>query len=248
VKGNGGELLWEDCVLSGMNDDAFNISTHTCHVTKIVSPTEIDIAPTYPLDPIQWVPGGLLMASDFDTRTLIGHGRVERVLWNNNQREVNGKAPHTLILEKPIEGLKEGAMVWQPGAANPHTTLRRCRIENSCRFQTPVTLDHCEVTAFLWFYGEKVEGPFPSNVVVRDCVLRRGRGNPNLAVSFLGRVKGAAGPSAVHDITFEHNHVWGNFEMTGVDDARLIGNEFREAKASVRIEECRNLVREDQKP
>jgi len=107
-----------------------------------------------------------------------------------------------------------------------------------------VTLDACQVTALLWFYGEQAEGPFPSNVIVRDCILRRGRGNPRLAVSFVGRTADCSRPSAIHDIVFERNQVWGDFSMVGVDNVRVVDNEFREPGAFVRFENCRNLERD----
>ncbi|MHC4248540.1 MAG: hypothetical protein ACYS9X_05365 [Planctomycetota bacterium] len=246
VKGNPGTLLWEDCVFTGMNDDAFNISTHSSRVREARSPTEIVVLQKFPLNPMPWREGATLAAADFDARTLLGEARIVKVTESGETREINGKpaaTPVTLVLDKPVEGLTVGTTVWQPESTNPDTTLRRCRIEKSCRLQSPVTLDACEVTAFLWFYGEKVEGPFPSNVTVRDCVLRRGRGNPRMAVSFLGRRKGAKGPAAIHDIVFERNKVWGDLVMTGVDDARLVGNEFLEPGAAVRIEDCRRLIR-----
>jgi hypothetical protein len=101
-----------------------------------------------------------------------------------------------------------------------------------------VTLEQCDVTALLWFYGESIEGPFPSDVVVRDCILRRGRGNPRLAVSFSGPSAGRDRPSAIHDVLFERNRVWGDFTMIGVDHARLDSNEFLEPGAAVRREGC----------
>lgn len=249
VKGNSGKLLWEDCVFSGMNDDAFNISTHTSRVKKTPSPTEIVVLQTFPLNPMPWHEGATLAAADFGTRTLVGSARIVKVTNSTSTRQINGKpaaTPVTLVLDRPIEGMAEGTMVWEPESTNPDTTLRRCRIEKSCRLQTPVTLEACDVTALLWFYGERVEGPFPSDVVVRDCVLRRGRGNPRLAVSFAGRTKGKGDGrrSAIHDVVFERNRVWGAFSMVGVDDARLADNEFREPGAAVRIEDCRDLIRE----
>jgi hypothetical protein len=247
VKGNSGTLLWEDCVLTGMNDDAFNISTHASRVREVLSPTEVVVMQTFPLSPMPWHVGATMRAADFDARTLIGEARIAKVVESGETREIRGKpaaTPVTLTLERPIRGLRTGAMVWEPESSNPRTTLRRCRIEKSCRLQSPVTLDTCEVTAFLWFYAEKVEGPFPSGAVVRDCTLKRGRGNPRLAVSFVGRKRGAAGRSAVNDIIFERNRVWGDFSMIGVDGARLEGNEFLEPGARVRIEDCPDLVRE----
>ena len=215
-------------------------------VRKVLSPTEIVVLQAFPLNPMPWHEGAILTAADFDTRTLLGSSRIVEVTNSIETRQIHGKpaaTPVTLALDRPIDGVGEGTMVWEPESANPDTTLRRCRIGKSCRLQTPVTLEACEVTALLWFYGEKVEGPFPSNVVVRDCVLRRGRGNPRLAVSFSGRTSADGRPSALHDVLFERNQVWGDFAMVGVDSARLIDNEFREPGAAVRVENCRHLER-----
>jgi hypothetical protein len=134
-------------------------------------------------------------------------------------------------------------MVWEPEYANPDTTLRRCKIDMSCRLQTPVTLEACDVTALLWFYAEGVEGPFPSRITLRDCTLRRGRGNPRLAVSFVGRKPGQSGPSAIHDVWIQGNRIWGDFSMQGVDGARLESNRFCEPGAAVHIEDCPGLTR-----
>jgi hypothetical protein len=244
VKGNRGRLLWEDCVFRGMNDDAFNISTHCSRVRDLPSPTRIVVQQTFPLSPMPWHTGATLSAADFDSRTLLGTARIVRVTPSAEFRQIDGKpaaVPVTLELDRPIDGLREGTMVWEPAAANPDTTLRRCRIEMSCRLQTPVTLEACHVTALLWFYGETVEGPFPSRVIVRDCVLRRGRGNPRLAVSFAGRT-GSDRPAAIHDVVFARNQVWGDFSMLGVDDVRLADNRFLEPEAAVRLEDCRRVT------
>ena len=244
VKGNSGKLLWEDCVLSGMNDDAFNISTHASRVRKMLSPTELVVLQTFPLNPMPWHEGATLAAADFEARTLLGTARIVRAREWTTERKINGKpaaSPVTLQIDRPIESLKPGLMVWEPESANPDTTLRRCRIEASCRLQTPVTLEACDVTALLWFYGERVEGPFPSNVVIRDCLLRRGRGNPRLAVSFAGRRPGQTGSSAIHDVIVERNRIWGDFSMIGVDGAHLEDNRFCEPGAAVRIEGCANV-------
>lgn len=246
VKGNRAKILWEDCVLRGMNDDALNLSNHCSRVREILSPTAIVVLQTFPLNPMPWHEGATLAAADFGTKTRLGSARIVKVTPSAETRRLHGQpaaTPVTIVLDRPIEDLAVGTMVWEPESANPDTTLRRCRIEKSCRLQTPVTLDACDVTALLWFYGEEVEGPFPSNVIVRDCTLRRGRGNPRLAVAFTGRLAGHDRPSAIHGIVFERNRVWGDFSMVGVDNARLEGNEFCEPGAAIRIENCRDLVR-----
>jgi hypothetical protein len=244
VKGNSASLLWEDCILSGMNDDAYNISNHCSRVQKVLSPRTIVVQQTYPLNIMPWHEGETLAAADFDAGTWLGESRITQVAHSITQRTIGDRpaaSPVTLQLERPIPGLKPAAMVWEPAFANPKTTLRRCRIEKSCRFQSAVTLESCDVTAFLWFYCERREGPFPSNVVVRDCTIRRGRGNPNLALSFRGRREGQTGPAAVHDVVLERNKIWGGFSMTGVDNVRIEDNDFREVGATLHLKDNRSM-------
>ena len=83
--------------------------------------------------------------------------------------------------------------MWNESSANPNTTLRRCKIFNSCRFQSPVTLEDCDITAFCWFYGDNIEGPLPRDVVIRNCRLRVGRGNAEMVASFTSLISGADG-------------------------------------------------------
>jgi hypothetical protein len=244
VKGNSATLLWEDCILAGMNDDAFNISTHCSSVQERVTPTRLVVLQTFPLGPMPWHEGNTLAAADFASRTRLGSARIVGVSGWTTERRLDGKpavSAVTLDLDRPIAGLEVGAMVWEPETTNPDTTLRRCTILNSCRLQSSVTLEACRVTALLWFYGERVEGPFPSRVVVRDSELRRGRGNPRLAISVAGREEGATRPSAIEEVVFERNQIWGDVAITGVDRVRLLDNQFREVGADLRLENCPDL-------
>jgi hypothetical protein len=244
VKGNRGKLLWEDCELSGMNDDALNLSTHWSRVRKLLSPTRFVVLQTFPLNPMPWHMGATLAAADFDLRTLLGSARIVRVTGGTTERRVQGKSaasPVTLEIDRPIEGLAQGAMVWEPNSANPDTTLRRCKIRTSCRLQCPVKLETCDVAALFWFHGERIEGPFPSNVIIRDCLLRRGRGHPRVAISFVGRSLGRTGPSAIHDVTMQRNRIWGDFLMIGVDRVRLEDDQFCEPAAVVRVKGCMDV-------
>ncbi len=114
MKGNGGSLLWEDCILAGMNDDAFNISTHCSRVRRKLSPTTLEVVQTYPLDPMPWHEGGTLSAADFASRTLFGTARIVRVTGWTTGRRVEGQpaaSPVTIEIDRPIPGLDAGAML-----------------------------------------------------------------------------------------------------------------------------------------
>jgi hypothetical protein len=238
VKGNRASLLWEDCVLEGMNDDAFNIATHSSTVRRLISPTEVEVRQTFPLTPVPWSAGAALRAVDEPSRRLLGEATVVDARPATQPPPIGGRPASpawTLHLDRAIQGLSVGSMVWDPGSCNPDTTLRHCRIGMSCRMQSPVRLEGCDVTALLWFYCEHIEGGFPSGVTIRDCVLRRGRGNPTQALVFSGAP--ASGPTqrprAIHDVVVRDNRIFGSVRVEGVERVTLSDNEFLEPGAEV---------------
>jgi hypothetical protein len=246
VKGNSASLLWEDCVLAGMNDDAFNISTHSSRVLQVLSPTQVEVGQRFPLLPIPWEVGATFRAVDEPSGRLLGDATVVVAERGPEPPPIQGSpaAPTwRLTLDHPLAGLGPVSMVWDPDLCNPDTTLRRCRISMSCRLQSPVHVDQCDVDALLWFYGEGIEGAFPAGARVTNSILRRGRGNPTLALAVSGGPVGEARglreswepPRAVHDVTIEGNEIWGSVAVEGAQRLRLAGNQFREAGATVSL-------------
>ncbi len=246
VKGNRGGLLWEDCIFAGMNDDAFNISTHSSVVREIIDPAHIEVRQKFPLLPIPWEEGATLVAVDEAARRILGTAKVLHVETGPSPPPIQGKpaAPRaTLTLDRPIAGLAKDTMVWDPAQCNPDTTLRRCRIDMSCRMQSPIRIEECEVNGLLWFYSEQVEGGFPHHVVIRDSILRRGRGNPVNTVVFSGAPDGDAAdagarPRAIHQVTIENNEIWGGLAVHGVEGLTLTGNRFLEENAPAVVAGC----------
>ena len=192
AKGNRAVLTFEDCILDGMNDDSFNLATFISRV-EVVDGPRLRVRQNFPLVYIAWRPGDTLRAYAAATGSLLGEARVVAV-----EEAPASKPDHapavTLTLDPPPAGLAKGDQVWAVEATNPGSELRRCTIRNSCRFQTPVTLEACDAAAFLWFYGEHIEGPLPSGSVVRNCSLRAGRGNSEIALSIDGRLNGLPKP------------------------------------------------------
>ncbi|RPJ34486.1 MAG: hypothetical protein EHM17_06485 [Verrucomicrobiaceae bacterium] len=79
-----------------------------------------------------------------------------------------------LTFSNPVKDLGPGCVLRDLSSANPSTVIRGCRIRKSCRIQSPVTIERCDVAALLMFYCDEVEGPMPRGSIVRDCLLPRG--------------------------------------------------------------------------
>jgi hypothetical protein len=248
VKGNKGSLLFEECILEGMNDDAFNISTHAWEVTEVVAPNRLKIKQIFPIQAIPPQTGGELLVLSSDGAVRLALARITAVDGLSADDEAiylpgHRRAPVLeLSLDRSLDGLEPGCVLWDSTVANPQTVIRRCRIGNSCRFQSPVTLEECDISAFVWFYSEELEGPMPSGSVVRGCTFRQGRGNDRYALSFNGWRSGSA-PAQLPDphvfplqnIRVENNRIYGGLHIDGVYQAVLTDNKFPDGTGSSRI-------------
>ncbi|MGN6556345.1 MAG: hypothetical protein ACTHLW_21750 [Verrucomicrobiota bacterium] len=246
VKGNRSEMLFDGCVLIGMNDDAFNVSTHCSRITATTSPTQIVVLQHYPLNYIPFQPGGILRVMDPSGSEVLGESPIIAVTGGIEPGSEKRARPVELTLARPIQGMVPKAIAWEVTSANPHTVLRDCVIRNSCRFQTRVELEHCDVTAFSWFYGATIEGPGPDQVVIRDSILRRGRGNQKNAAQFSGWAERHAAAAAnarlpLQSVTLEHNEFYGDVTVRDSQKLVLEGNTFHEGHLA--IERCREIIR-----
>ena len=254
VKGNYASLLWEDCHLEGMNDDSFNIATHSSRVVEVLSPLEVRLRQNFPLAFVPFLGGDTLAAYDVDGGRRLGEAKVTAAVEESPVDPADPDRPAPLLrvtLERELPGLEKGDLVWNRSSANPRTVIRRCRILNSCRFQSPVTVEDCDITAFCWFYGDNVEGPLPSNVVVRNSRLRQGRGNAEMVASFTSLVRGADGRPApprqpvIPGVTLENNVIDGLLDLGFVEEATLAGNRFLAPRGRLAIRESRSVTLRD---
>jgi hypothetical protein len=220
-------------------------------VTQVDSPTEIEVRQRFPLLPIPWHEGAALTAVDEAAGRLLGTARVIAAQPGADPEPIQGQPaapPYRLTLDRPIEGLAAGTMVWDADQCNPDTTLRACRINMSCRLQSPVRLQRCVVNALLWFYCEPIEGGFPHHLSVADCILKRGRGNPTLVLVVSGAPQGdlpaeaARPPRAIHDLEIARNEIWGAVSIQGAERVRVTGNRFLEPGAAVTVAGNAELV------
>ena len=247
VKGNRGKLLFDGCVLEGMNDDAFNISTHGWRVIDVMAPDRLLIRQIFPIQymPMQ-VGGNAFVLSADGTRRLAPAG-IREIRELPRQVDRPDFAPDLeLHLDRKLEGLTKDCVVWDTSTSNPDTTLRRCRIGNSCRFQSPVTLDGCESDALLFFYSETVEGPFPSGSVVRNCLIRQGRGNPRNAIAIQGLREGTTATGAnisasempLRNLLFENNEIHGGVSASNTASLVFRNNRLTEGPSALTTRDC----------
>lgn len=246
VKGNRGSLLFEECVLEGMNDDAFNVSAHAWEIDAVLAPDRIRIKQVFPIQAIPPQVGGELLVLSPDGTRRLAPARIVAIDGLSGDETIylpgHRKAPVLeLALDRSLQGLEPGGVLWDLSVANPDTTIRKCRIGNSCRFQSPVLLEDCEVSAFVWFYSAGVEGPLPSGSVVRGCVFRQGRGNDRYAVAANGwrtlqapAVLPPAEAFPFNGIRFENNGFFGGLLIDGVNGVALENN--RVAAGEIKVE------------
>ncbi len=251
VKANYATLLWEDCWLEGMNDDAFNTATHSSRVVEVVSPTVIRIRQTFPLGFVPFERGDAVGGSSVGEGRLLPTAEVASV---EPETQVNAADPDhpapplRITLAKPMPGILAGDVVWNVSSANPRTTIRRCTIRNSCRFQSPVTVDDCDITALSWFYGDSLEGPLPRDVVVRNSRLLLGRGNPEIVLSFSSCVEGTDGKivpprePVIRNLLLQGNTIDGVLDIGSASGVRLIGNRFASPRGRLRLHGCRDVT------
>jgi hypothetical protein len=253
VKGNGGSLLFEDCILEGVNDDAFNVSTHAWRVLEVLAPDRVRIEQIFPLQMMPPQPGGTAFVLSSDGTRRLETAKILEViglpdLAGDDQTNTAQVPELEVVLDRPIAGIEVGCDFWDTSRTNPQTTIKGCQIRNSCRFQSPVTLENCDVEGLLWFYCEPREGPMPTGSVVRNSVLRQGRGNPELAVAITGW-RGNRAPAILlesdnfplRDIRFIDNEFHGGFQADGVVRLVLDGNRFVENTDKMRPIRLHNI-------
>jgi hypothetical protein len=254
VKANYASLLWEDCHLEGMNDDAFNTATHSSRVVEVLSPSSIRIRQNFPLGFVPFLEGDTLAAYDIAGGRRLGSAKVAGAEEESKVDPADPVRPAPALkvtLQRDLPGLRKGDLVWNESSANPDTVIRRCRIFNSCRFQSPVTVDDCDITAFCWFYGDNIEGPLPSRVTIRNSRLRQGRGNPQMVASFTSLIRGADGKPApprqpvIPGVVLKDNVIDGTLDLGFVENATLEGNRFLSPRGSLAIRESRSVTLHD---
>ena len=146
--------------------------------------------------------------------------------------------------------MSSDCQVWNESSANPNTTLRRCQIFNSCRFQSSVTIDNCDIKAISWFYGDNIEGPIPSNILIKNSELLLGRGNATIAVAFSVNMTkdGILYPSkeqAISNVILQNNVIDGELRIGSADKVSLLNNKFLLLRSKIFLGNSRHIFLRD---
>jgi hypothetical protein len=257
AKGNWAKLIFDGCILTGLGDDAFNLSTHASRVRKVVSPTELEVSQHFPIQYMPMRVGDTLVVMDPGTNEVVGESRIaaiEEIHHGDHastfENQFKGRAPTLrLTLSSVILGLQPGLVAWDREASNPDTIVRKCTIRRSCRFQTNVTLDSCDVETFLWFYGASVEGPGPESVTIENSILRSASVEKKLgmAVSISGW-EGSKVPdhyppqpatALLKQVRIAYNEVWGTLRIRKALAVEIIDNRYPSAEGEqVDVQAC----------
>lgn len=230
VSGNRASLLFDGCILQGMGDDAFNISTLASGVRKVDSPTRLEIQPNFPLALADFAAGDTVAAYHETRGVLLGRAKVAKATVIEPGSASPPRASVSQVdLQTPVPGIEAGeTIVWDDTSANPDTTLTNCRIDTSCRFRSPVTIVDSRFNALAWFTGDAIEAPIPHNIVVRSTVFRLGQGNPSRVVVIDGPIFAGHGPTepVIFHVIFDNCTVYGDFALCDSADIRLNTNNF----------------------
>ena len=238
AKGNRGQLLFEDCILSGLGDDAFNISTHCSRIRKIHTSTDIEIRQQFPIQYIPFEVGDTLVVMNGANNEIVAERRIlaiEETAVKTADREAasydtqfSGNAPVVrLRLDAPIEGMQVGQVAFDRQSSNPINIIRGCSMDRSSRFQANVELEKCRIEAFTWFYGDQIEGPGPETVSVRDCEVRarmtfNGWGGSKVLADYEPQTDSAM----LKAVTLDGNELWGPVTIQKALEVKLSGNRF----------------------
>ena len=239
VKFNRSSLLWENCTVQGNGDDAYNIASYGFTIIEVISPTRIKISQNFPLGVVPMEMNDTLVFYSPSRGKILGNSKIAGL----NPANYTGDNPpvYMIDLDTAIDDIKiHNTWVWNVESSNPHTILRNCRVDTSCRMRSPMLIDTCKFNALAWFTGDSLEAPVPGNIRACNSTFRLGQGNPELVVAFNGP-DSPAEPVIFH-VEFENNRVWGDFIMKDTAHAALTDNTFMDGNHTVHFENVENLT------
>lgn len=164
VKDNLDPIVWNNCYLGTIGDDAFNLSCVHLDVTKVEADQKTICA--YPAEKGSTRPlavGDEFVAYDLETGREIGRGRAAQVIDSDSDVE--------FVSDVSMPLLKKGMQISFYKFANPGFVVKNSYIEGTVRVRSSGTFENCKFNVF-WVRIENeffVEGPIPRDVVFKNC-------------------------------------------------------------------------------
>ena len=189
-------------------------------------------------------PGDMAVVFDYALGEILGRSEVI---------SSSGYNPLTINLKTPIERMNTNCFIWNESSANPNTVLRRVKTSRKAnRFQTSVTIDQCELTGLSYFQSTELEGPIPSNVVVKNSILKQGVGSADYAfkTSSTFKIDGNTSTPQYQPFTnylFQNNEFYGGVDLGYMENVTFINNTFKDANKGLSITDSRNCLVRDNK-
>jgi hypothetical protein len=249
MKSNYATLLFKDCFLGGMGDDAFNIATFMSNIKVATDPSNIQIKQNYPLNIVPYNPGDVVVVYDVVQGKYLGRSKVASSE-GFVQTGVASAPLITLALTTPVAGMSTNCMVWNETSANPNTKLLRCELYRSCRFQSSVTIDDCDLVSLSYYRCENAEGPISTNSIVKNSRMYVD-GNSKIHAASLGTYLSINGQVyspkefPIENMLFQNNKIQGDFKFNHCKNIAMMNNEFVDAVTDIIINTSFNLLFRD---
>ena len=164
VKDNLSKLIWDNCYIGPLGDDAFNLSSVICnvdfynHSTRTVNMTPAEAGTTR--DGLK--AGDELVAYNMTTGEYIGETEIEAVLQSTGA--IN------LRLKEDLPKLEKGCQI-ALYCYNRDFVVKNSYIEGTVRVRSSGTFENCKFNVF-WVRVENesyVEGPVPKDITFKKC-------------------------------------------------------------------------------
>ena|GEM_PF-985092 len=166
IKDNYGKLIWDNCYIGPLGDDAFNLSSVICNVdfynadTRVVNMTPAEGSTVRNGIKV----GDELVAYNMTTGDYYGIAKVEKVLSNTNS--INIRIDRSLPI---VKGCQIGLYSF-----NKDFVVKNSYIEGTVRVRSTGTFENCEFNVF-WVRVENesyVEGPVPKDILFKNCTFK----------------------------------------------------------------------------
>lgn len=163
VKDNTEPIVWENCHIGPLGDDAFNLSCVYLDVTA--AGDVIRAHPAEKGDTRELRPGDEFVAYDMASGREIGRGRAAEI--------VPSETDVAFVPDRPLPELRPGMQIAFYRFADPGFLVKGCDISGTVRVRGSGTFEDCRFDVF-WLRIENetfVEGPIPRDITFRRCTF-----------------------------------------------------------------------------